>query len=73
MGRTCGERDSERGGAGAVTGLLPAETATGEPGPQRREGDKVQAGKPQCEQGGTERETDTRREQRGIVAETENV
>lgn len=77
MGRTCRERDGERGGAGRgalrKTGVLTEETAVRRHRVTDREGDQMQAGKAQGEQGETERPTETGREQRGIVAETENV
>lgn len=54
-------------GQGANDGLLPAcrERATQGTRQRIREGDKMQSGKPQGEQGGTEKETETREGNRG--------
>lgn len=60
-------------GHGADDGPPAGGDSSGRVRAMAREGDKMQSGKPRCEQGGTERETGTRREQRGSVAETENV
>lgn len=58
-------------GRGALrkTGPLLEETATARDAVTDREGDKLQSGKSRGEQGETERQTETGREQSGIRAE----